>query len=52
MKERAAVERIIKRIYEDRLRRTGKLPAKAEVREMESRASRAAEKFDNTKNRK
>lgn len=52
MKERAAVERVIKRIYEDRLRRTGKLPGKAEVREMESKASKAAEEFDNRKTRK
>jgi len=52
MKERAAVERLIKRIYQDRLRRTGKLPAKDEVREMESKASRAAEEFDNRNARK
>lgn len=52
MKERAAVERLIRRIYEDRLRRTGKLPGKAEVRDIESRASRAAEGFDNRKKKK
>lgn len=52
MKERAAVERLIKRIYEDRLRRTGKLPDSNDVKDMEKKAKRTAEDFDNRKNRK
>lgn len=52
MKERAAVERIIKRIYEDRLRRTGKLPDRNEVREMEKKAAEAARRTENRNDRK
>lgn len=52
MEKREAVERVIRRIYEDRLRRTGKLPRAQEVRDMEKKAGRAAEEFDNRKSRK
>lgn len=47
MKERKAVERLIERMYRDRLKRTGKLPGQAEVREMEKNAHDTARKADN-----
>lgn len=52
MKERKAVERIIKRIYDERLKRTGKLPQSGEIREIERKARTAAEQTDNRRNRK
>jgi len=52
MKERDAVERLIKRIYDDRLRRTGKTPEAGEARELERRVMAAAERTDNTRDRK
>jgi hypothetical protein len=52
MKERKAVERLIKRIYDDRLKRTGKLPQAAEARDIERKAAAAAEQTDNRRNRK
>lgn len=52
MKERAAVERLMKRIYEDRLRRTGKLPDRDDVRDIEKKAKKTAEDFDYRKMRK
>lgn len=52
MKERAAVERLIKRIYAERLKRTGRLPDAAESRDVERLAVKTAEAADNRKNRK
>lgn len=51
MKERKAVERLIKRIHDERLRRTGKLPGSGEAREIERKAAKAAEETDNRRNR-
>lgn len=44
MDRRKAVEKIIERIYKDRLKRTGRLPAVSEIREMEKKAAGAAER--------
>lgn len=52
MKERQAVERLIKRIHDERLKRTGKLPEKGEAREIERKARATAEETDNRRNRK
>ncbi len=52
MKERKAVERLIKRIHEERLKRTGKLPQPGETREIERKARTAAEQTDNRRSRK
>lgn len=52
MKERKAVERLIKRIHDDRLKRTGKLPQPGEMREIERKARTTAELTDNRKSRK
>lgn len=49
MKEREAVERVVGRVYRDRLERTGSLPAQAEVREMEKKAREAAEALEKRK---
>ncbi len=47
MKERRAVERLIERIYKDRLARTGKLPDSKEVKAIEKAARKAAQETDN-----
>lgn len=52
MKERKAVERLIQRIHDERLRRTGKLPDTGEAREIERKARETAEQTDNRRNRK
>lgn len=52
MKERQAVEKLIKRIHVERLKRTGKLPSMGESREIERKAIETAEETDNRKNRK
>lgn len=52
MKERKAVERLIRRIYEDRLKRAGKTPGADETRDLERKARAAAELTDNRRNRK
>ncbi|MCC6502310.1 MAG: hypothetical protein IT362_04130 [Deltaproteobacteria bacterium] len=52
MKERAAVERLIKRIYDERLKRTGKTPDAREARDIERKAKETAEAADNRKKRK
>ena len=49
MKEREAVERVVGRVYKDRLERTGRLPAPSDVREMERKAMEAAENLDKRK---
>lgn len=52
MNERKAVEKLIKRIYDERLRRTGRLPATGETRDIERKAVETAEAAENRKNRK
>lgn len=52
MKERRAVERIVERLYKDRLKRTGRLPDREGVREMEKKAVKIAEEADNLKSRR
>lgn len=52
MKERKAVEKLIKRIYDERLRRTGRLPASGETRDIERKAIETAQAADNRNNRK
>lgn len=47
MNERRAVERLVERLYKDRLERTGKLPESKEVREMEKKAAKIASLTDN-----
>lgn len=46
MKERRAVERLVERMYKDRLGRTGRLPDVKEVRDMEKKAGRVARETD------
>lgn len=52
MKERKAVEKVVARIYKDRLKKTGRLPDGNEVKEMENKAKQAAENADRLKRRK
>ena len=52
MKERKAVERLIKRIHDEKLKRTGRAPEAAEARDIERRLKERAEVSDNRKNRK
>lgn len=52
MKERKSVERLIERIYKDRLVRTGKLPDSKEVRDIEKAAKKAALETDNKRARR
>lgn len=47
MNERRAVERLVERLYRDRLERTGRLPGSKEVREMEKKAADVAREADN-----
>lgn len=47
-----AVEKLIKRIYRDRLVRTGKLPDAKEVREIEKTAQETALETDNKRARR
>ncbi|MBE7415996.1 MAG: hypothetical protein HS130_12580 [Deltaproteobacteria bacterium] len=47
MSERRAVERLVERLYKDRLERTGRLPETKEVREMEKKAEKIASVTDN-----
>ncbi|MFQ5737116.1 MAG: hypothetical protein ACE5GY_09710 [Thermodesulfobacteriota bacterium] len=42
MKEREAVERVVGRVYRDRLERTGRLPAPEQVRRIEKEVREAA----------
>lgn len=46
MREREAVERVISRIYKDRLMRTGRLPKGEDVRKIEKDVCRAAKEGD------
>lgn len=41
-----AVEKVIERVYRDRLKRTGRLPGAKEVREIERKVKDAAERAD------
>lgn len=52
MNERRAVEKLVERLYKDRLGRTGKLPEAKEVREMEKKAADIARKAGNKANGK
>ena len=52
MKERKAVENVVARIYKDSLKKTGKLPDGAQVREMETKVKQAAENADRHKRRR
>lgn len=51
MNERQAVERVLERVYKDRLRRTGRLPDAREQRLMEKTIRDAAESADKKKKR-
>lgn len=44
--ENKAVEKVVERVYRDRLKRTGRLPGAKEVREMEKKVKAAAERAD------
>lgn len=50
--KRKAVERVIERIYKDRLLRTGKLPTGKEALTIEKMVKESAENSDNMANRK
>ncbi|MBI4950032.1 MAG: hypothetical protein HY955_07810 [Deltaproteobacteria bacterium] len=52
MRERRAVERLIERIYKERLKKTGKLPSGRETREIEVKAKKTAMDTENRKSRK
>lgn len=51
-RENNAVERVVARVYKDRLTRTGRLPDPKEVREIERKVKEAAEGSDNGKSRR
>lgn len=51
MNERQAVERVLERVYKDRLRRTGRLPDAKEQRLMEKTIRDAAESAGRKKKR-
>lgn len=51
MNERQAVERVLERVYKDRLRQTGRLPDAREQRLMEKTIRDAAESADKKKKR-
>lgn len=51
MKEQKAVEKVLERVYKDRLRQTGRLPDGRETRAMEKIVKEAAQSADNRKNR-
>lgn len=51
MKRNESVEKVVARIYRDRLKRTGKLPDGKEVREMEIKTMKAAETAERTAKR-
>lgn len=51
MNERKAVERVLERVYKDRLRRRGTLPDARETRQMEKMVREAAESADREKKR-
>ncbi len=44
--ENRAVEKVIERVYRDRLKRTGRLPGAKEVREIEKKVKDAAQRAD------
>lgn len=52
MRERRAVERLIERMYKDRLKKTGRLPSGKETREIEGKAKKTAMDVENRHNRK
>ena len=52
MRERRAVEKLVERIYKDRLKRTGRLPSDKETREIEAKAKKTAMDVENRDNRK
>ena len=52
MSERRAVEKLVERIYKDRLKRTGRLPSGKETREIEGKAKKAAMDTENKGSRK
>lgn len=47
--ENKAVEKVIERVYKDRLKTTGRLPSAKEVREIEKKVKDAAERTDKGK---
>lgn len=51
MNERRAVERVMERVYKERLRRTGRLPDARETRLMEKTVRETAESADRKKKR-
>lgn len=52
MKERGAVERLIKRIHDEKLKRTGRTPNAAEARDIERKVKERAQATDNRRSRK
>lgn len=52
MKERDAVERLIKRIHDEKLKRTGRTPNSTEARDIERKVKKTAQLADNRKDRK
>lgn len=51
MKENRAVEKVIERVYKDRLVRTGRLPSSKETKEIERKVRQAAETSENMRDR-
>ena len=51
MKENEAVERVVARVYRDRLMKTGRLPDAQETREMEKKVKEAAASEDRKRRR-
>lgn len=51
MNEREAVERVVGRVYRERLKQDGRLPASREIREIEKKARDAAEGLEKRKRR-
>lgn len=52
MSKREAVERVVGRMYQHKIKAGGSLPSSKEVREMEKKAIRTAENVDNRTKRK
>ena len=51
MSKAKVVERVVGRMYKDRLEKNGRLPGGKEVREMKSKAIKAAERVDRARER-
>lgn len=51
MKERDAIERVVKRMQIDRLTKTGRLPDAKQLRNIEDKVKRIAQESENRKRR-